>query len=285
LSRRGCGPGRTAHPVDSGTAELVHDPDRPSGWTLVLDGTPQSHVDLADPTYLQFEYVRVLGHVVDLCAEPGRALDVVHLGAGALTLPRYVAATRPGSRQRAFEADAALLELVRRKLPLPTEARLRVRTDDARKGLASLRGDTADLLVSDVYAGARTPAHLTSVEVMQHASRVLRPGGTYAVNLADGPPLTFARAQLATLRSVFAHVCCVADPAVLRHRRFGNLVAVASAEGLPLAELSRRTASDPMPTRVLHGAPLERLVGSAPVVTDASAVDSPLPPDDTFGRR
>ncbi len=271
------------HPVDSGVAELVRDPDRPQGWTLLLDGTPQSHVDLFDPTWLAFEYVRMLGHVVDLCAEPGRSLVVVHLGGAALTLARYVAATRPGSRQRAFEVDAALVELVRRELPFRSGCRVRVRIDDARVGLTSLRPASADLVVSDVYAEGRTPAHLTSVEVVREAARVLRPGGTYAVNLADGPPLAFARSQVATLQAVFPHVGVLADTGVLRGRRFGNLVAVASAEELPLAGLLRRAAADPMPTRMVHGEALRQFTTGARVVTDATAVPSPQAPAGAFG--
>src|SRR5260221_4014794 len=103
--------------ADSGVVELVGDPDRRRAWTLLVDGAPQSHVDLDDPQYLEFEYMRRLGHLVDLAAPPGKPLRVLHLGGGGLTLARYVAVTRPGSDQLAVEADAALLELVRRRLP------------------------------------------------------------------------------------------------------------------------------------------------------------------------
>ena len=65
---------------------------------LLIDGVPQSHVDLEDPGYLDFEYVRRIGHVIDEAAPAGQPLRVLHLGAGALTLARYVAATRPGRR-------------------------------------------------------------------------------------------------------------------------------------------------------------------------------------------
>src|SRR5215831_2073912 len=104
--------------VDSGVAEFQADPDRPEAWTLLLDGTPQSHVDLVDPEHLEFEYMRWLGHLVDLAASPGEPLRVLHLGGGGLTLARYVAATRPGSRQLAVEADAGVARVVRRRLPL-----------------------------------------------------------------------------------------------------------------------------------------------------------------------
>jgi spermidine synthase len=275
-------PGPTA--VTGGTAELLADADRDGSWMLLVNGTPQSHVDLEDPAHLEFEYVRRMGHVLDLAADPGAPLDVVHLGGGALTLPRYVAVTRPGSRQRVVEIDQPLTDLVREHLPLPRGARIRVRADDARVGLAALHTASQDVVLTDVFAGARTPAHLTSAEFAAEAHRVLRPGGVYAGNVADGPPLRFARAQVATLRSVFRHVCLLAEPGILRGRRFGNLVAVASDDELPIAGYVRHCAKDPMPARVVEGEDLDRFTGTARPVLDADAVASPEPPDGVFSR-
>ncbi|GLY78819.1 spermidine synthase [Actinoallomurus iriomotensis] len=269
--------------IDSGVATLVPDPDRPRSWTLEVDGTPQSHVDLDDPEYLDFEYVRRLGHVVDLIAPRGRPLRVLHLGGGGLTLARYVAATRPRSAQQVVEIDAALVDLVRRRLPLDRGARIRIRVGDARAVLARAPEDTFDLVVADVYAAGRQPAHLTSAEFHAAAARTLRPGGYYAANLADGAPLSFARAQVATLRTVLPEVCLIADPAVLRGRRFGNLVLVAGRTPPPVAELTRRAAGDPFPGRVVYGKELTRFASGAAPVTDATARPSPPPPEGVFG--
>jgi spermidine synthase len=274
------GPVRTTH----GTAELLADADRDGAWVLLVDDTPQSHVDLDDPTHLEFEYVRRMGHALDLAAPPGTPVDALHLGGGALTLPRYLAVTRPGSRQRVVEIDEPLTDLVRTHLPLPRGARVRVRADDARTALATRPDASADVVVCDVFAGARTPAHLTSAEFTAEVRRVLRPGGTYLVNVADGPPLRFARRQVATIRTAFPEVCLLAEPGTLRGRRFGNLVAVASDAELPIDGYVRRCARDPMPSRVVHGDELDRFAGRAPVVHDADAVDSPEPPAGVFGR-
>jgi spermidine synthase len=275
-------PGRTQ--VQGGTAELLADADREGSWMLLVNDTPQSHVDLDDPSHLEFEYVRRMGHVLDLAAAPGAALDAVHLGGGALTLPRYVAVTRPGSRQRVVEIDQPLTDLVRGYLPLPRGARIRVRADDARVGLAALHADSADVVVCDVFAGARTPGHLTTAEFAADVRRVLRPDGVYTANVADGPPLRFARGQIATLRSVFRQVCVLAEPGTMRGRRFGNLVAVASDAELPIDDYVRRCARDPMPARVVHNADLRRFVGTALPVQDADAADSPEPPAGVFNR-
>ncbi|MBQ0999323.1 spermidine synthase [Streptomyces sp. RK62] len=281
-SRRGATAASVAETVDGGLAELIPDPDRARAWTLLLDGAPQSHVDLDDPAFLSFEYQRRLGHVIDLVAPPGRPVRAVHLGGGALTLARYVAATRPRSTQQVVERDAPLVELVRRELPLDRTARIRVRSTDAREGLAKVPDGWADLVVADVFSGARTPAHLTSTEFLDEVRRALAPGGWYAANLADGPPLTHLRGQIATAAARFAELALVADPTVLRGRRFGNAVLVAADQPLPIPELTRRAASDPHPGRVEHGRALRDFTGGATPVTDASAVDSPAPPASVF---
>ncbi|MEW2217791.1 fused MFS/spermidine synthase [Streptomyces sp. NPDC006990] len=268
--------------VDGGAAALVPDPDRPHAWSLLLDGAPQSYVDLDDPTHLGFEYQRRLGHVVDLLAPPGRPVQVLHLGGGALTLARYVAATRPRSTQQAVEADEALTRLVREHLPLEQGRRVRVRSGDARAALRKLPEAWADLVIADVFGGARTPAHLTSVEFLHEVRPVLRPAGWYAANIVDGAPLRHLRAQIATAAAVFPQRCLLADPAVLRGRRFGNGVLLAAADELPVAELTRRTAGDPHPGRVESGRSLDAFTAGAAVVTDATATASPPPPEGTF---
>jgi spermidine synthase len=237
--------------VRLGTAELVPDLTRAGSWLLFVDGVPQSGVDLAEPGYLEFEYVRRIGHVADLAFPALQPLRVLHLGGGALTLPRYLAHTRPGSAQLVAEADEELTTLVRAKLPLPRGHRVRVRAGDARAVLESVRAGGYDLVISDVFAGAVIPAHLTTAEYVAATARALRPGGVYAVNVADGPPLKGARSAVATLRSVYKETCVIAEASVLRGRRLSNLVLVGSDQPLPVEALRRAAAADPFPARVV----------------------------------
>ncbi|MFD9130652.1 spermidine synthase [Kitasatospora sp. NPDC059571] len=279
---RSHGQGPLVRPVDSGTAELRPDRDRPRGWHLLLDGAPQSMVDLDDPTHLGFEYQRRIGHLIDLAAPPGRPISVLHLGGGALTLARYTAATRPRSRQQVAEIDTALTELVRSQLPLERGWQIRVRGADARSVLERAPEGGADLVIADVFAGARVPAHCATTEFAALAARALAPGGRLVVNIADGSALAFARAQAATLRAVFPEVCLVADPAVLRGKRFGNLVMAAAATPLPVEELGRRVATDAQLGRIEHGRGLVDFTAGAAPVADAAAVPSPAPPPGVF---
>lgn len=271
----------TTERVDSGEATLVPDPDRPGCWTLFVDGLPQSYVDTGDPANLRYRYMRRLADVVDAAAPARRPIEILHLGGGGLTLPRYVAATRPGSAQRVVEKDAALTDFVRRNLPLPRGASVRVRAADARAALETMGDARFDLVLADVYSAARVPASLGTVEAATHVARVLRPHGWYAVNLADGRDLAYTRAHVATLRKVFPQVGLTAEPGVLKGRYFGNLVAVAGAD-LPVAALAREAAKDQFPATLLSGAELDRFVAGARAVTDNDARESPAPPSTLF---
>ncbi|KUM70071.1 spermidine synthase [Streptomyces curacoi] len=268
--------------VDYGIAKLMPDVDRNRAWLLTVDGAPQSYVDLDEPSYLEFEYARRLGHVLDTVAEPGRALDALHLGGGALTLPRYLAATRPGSRQDVVEADRGLLELVEEHLPVPDGDGIRLHAGDARAWLEAAPDDSADVLVADVFGGSRVPAHLTSIGYVRQVERVLRGSGVCLANLADAAPFAFLRSQLATYASLFEELVLIAEPGVLRGRRFGNAVLVAAHHPLDTAALARLTASDAFPARVEHGPGLRDFIGGARPVRDEDAVPSPEPPDGAF---
>jgi spermidine synthase len=265
----------------------VIEPDRwvPGAYTLVVDGTPQSHVNLDDPSQLFFEYVQRIGHVIDQLGMPGEPITAIHLGAGALTLPRYIEATRPGSRQQVIELESDLVDLVRAQLPLPRSASIRVRYGDAREMLgrlpAGLRG-TADLLVVDVFSGARTPGHVTSIEFYREAVALLKPDGIVAVNVADGPGLAFARGQAATLLAAVEDVAALAETQILKGRRFGNVVLVGSQARLPLDWMPRLLAGGPHPSKVVHGAELRDWLAGAAIVTDATAIPSPPPSKGIF---
>jgi spermidine synthase len=265
----------------------VIEPDRwvPGSFTLVVDGTPQSHVNLDNPAELFFEYIQRMGHVIDQLGMPGEPITAVHLGAGAFTLPRYIEATRPGSRQQVVELESDLVDFVRTHLPWSSRAQIRVRHGDAREVVAKfppgLRG-SVDLLVIDIFSGARTPAHVTSLEFYRSAVSLLADDGVVLVNVADGPGLAFARGQASTLASVVADVAVLAETQILKGRRFGNVVLVGSQKPLPLEWMPRLLAGGPHPSKVVSGGELRDFIAGAPIVTDATAIQSPPPAKSIF---
>ena len=91
-----------------------------------------------------------------------------------------------------------------------------------------------------------------------------------------------ARAQAATWLEAFAHVVVLADPGVLRGRRFGNLVLAASDAPFDLDHLSRVTARTVGRARVEEGGAFRR---TASPCWDADPPVAPVPPEDVFSRR
>lgn len=270
-------------------AEIEEDRWVPGAIQLLVDGTPQSHVNLREPSEVFFEYVRRIAHAIDLFRAPGQPISALHLGGGAFTLPRYIEATRPGSRQQVIELESALVGLVREAAPLPKRASIRVRHGDAREVLGKLpqgMHGAIDLVVVDIFAGSRTPAHVSSIEFYELIAPLLAPDGLVVVNTTDGTGQAFTRSQVATLAAVFGTVAAVGEPQTLKGRRFGNVVLLASNSDVDheLEWLPRLLAGGPHPARMLVGRELDEWLRGARAVTDVEAVPSPEPPAEVFGR-
>lgn len=266
-------------PIATGTAELHRSPDDPDAVTLLVNGVPSSHLDLADPGRLDFEYMQQMAAVLEHLPQEDRPLRAVHLGAAGCAMARWAHARFPGARQVAVDLDPVLVALVRDWFDLPRSPALRLRAGEARAELATLPDAGADAVLRDVFAGDRTPVHVTTEEFARDVSRVLRPGGVYLANCADRPPLSLARAEAATLGAVFAHVGVVAEPGVLRGRRYGNLVVIGTDDPDLLSGpgLARDLRSLPVPARLLVDTELSAFVGRTPPLRDAAPEVGPEP--------
>lgn len=222
--------------------------EHPDGWMVRVDGHDQSYVDLADPTRLVFDYVRRMGDVIDVL--PPGSTRFLHVGGAGLTLPRYVAATRPGASQVVLEPDEELTALVRERLPLPRRSGIKVRPFDGATGVAGVRDGWADLVVLDAYDEGEVPESVVTPAFLADVARALAPGGLLLVNLADRAPFRRARDVVARVRATVGPIVLSAEPATLRGRRPGNLLLVAGA-GLPLDALRRSAETSAAPYRVL----------------------------------
>ena len=187
-------------------------------------------------------------------------------------------AERVRSPQIVLEPDVELTELVRRTLPLPRRHRIRVRPVDGLTGVAQLAACSADVVVLDAYANGRVPAELTTVQFLSDVARVLRADGTMLLNLADEPGAAYLRRVYAGLVTAFGQVALIGTHEVLKGRRFGNSVAVASHRPLDIDALRRRVASMPFPTGLRDGAQLARQFAGSTAFTAADSAQSPPPP-------
>ena len=258
-------------------ALLVPDLAYPRAFTLRVGRTDQSYVDLDDPLRLEFDYMQRLVDVLDSVDEPGQRLRVVHIGGAAMTLPRYVAATRPTSAQIVLEPDTELTAFVRQYLPLPPRSGIKVRGVDGRRGIAELHDGYADLVIIDAFVGARVPAELTTATFLADARRALNDHGVIMINLTDRGPLAYARRVLAGVRAAFPYTLLCAESSTLKGRRFGNVIIVGSAAPLPYAAIAERAGRSPFPYRVLRGARLSQLLADSVPFGDEDAEESPEP--------
>jgi spermidine synthase len=224
-------------------ANVDTDPQRPSGRVLVLDDLRHSYVDLEDPTYIGFRYLRTTTAAIDTAFDAGEPVDALHIGGGGFTLPQWLAATRPGTDSHVLELDEGIVELARDELGLETGPELSVDVGDARIGIASLDDDDYDFVMGDAFGGRSVPWHLTTVEFLEEVDRVLRDDGVYMVNVIDGPRMRFARAEITTLRRVFSEVVAIGPPAAFDGLTSANVVLVASQSPIDVAELTERVAA------------------------------------------
>lgn len=263
----GSSPAAGVFEIDTGTCELVEGGYGLRGWVLEVNGVPSSHVDLDDPARLDFEYMRWIAHLAEAQWPPADKLRILHLGGGACSLARRFAVVFPEARQVVVEIDGKLAVLVREWFDLPRAPRLRIRVGEARAVTESLVDASRDLVVRDVFAGSATPPPLTTGEFTAQVKRVLAPGGVYAVNCGDTRDAATARREAATLGAHFAHVVAIADPAVLKGRRHGNIVLAGS--DLPLGTdpaLARALSSGGVPAQLWGDAEVRRFaLGSAPL--------------------
>ncbi|BCW43169.1 spermidine synthase [Arthrobacter sp. StoSoilB5] len=272
------GPAAGVYYIDTGDCELIPDPDNNNGWLLKINGVLSSHIDLTDPLFLDFEYMRWIAALVESRwpREARPKLRALHLGGGACSMARYFNAAYPDARQVVVELDGKLADYVRGWFELPKAPLLRIRVGEARAVTESLTPGTRDLIIRDVFAGAFTPRALTTREFNAHADAVLAPDGLYVVNSGDAPDLKNARADAATIADTFEHTMIIADPAMLKGRRYGNMIMAGSH--VPFGDdptLARKLLGGAVPAHIWNDAQVRAFAAGTPVRHDPPAA-SPL---------
>lgn len=258
------GPAPVSRYLRSAGQHAVIEPDTytDGGFVLSIGGAEQSHVDLADPEDIFYEYLRRIGHLVDLAAPWGEPVTALHLGAGALTLARYIQATRPGSLQYAVELERELLDFVLEQLPLPEGTRLHTVIGDARAALAELPAEVRfDVVILDIFSGPEAPEHLACTEFYAEAAALLSDRGVLIVNVGDEPGLTLVRSQVAALRRAMTDVAAVAESGMFTGRYPGNIILAGTQKPWPAEWTAALTARGPHPARVLAGVELDPFSG------------------------
>ncbi|MDO8186628.1 fused MFS/spermidine synthase [Conexibacter sp. JD483] len=249
-------------------ASVIVAADNPNARELILDDLHHSYVDLKNPAHLEYGYTQWIGHAITAQA-PSRDAprDVVFVGGGGFTLPRWLLATHPGSNAHVLEVDGRLVDLDRERLGLRTSPQLQVTVGDARMTMRDRPTASADVVVGDAFGTYAVPWHLATREWIGEVKRVLKPGGLYALNVIDGGELKLMRAETATVMEQFRNVWMVNAPGADARPGQGNAVLLASDGPLP----DRVAGSNAWNGTSFNRMALEHWVGDATPLRDELA--------------
>ena len=228
---------------------MIADPDRPGAFVLRVAKTDQSYIDLSDPLHLEFDYVEKIAEVIHAWRPPPERVRVLHIGGGGLTLPRFIAATRPTSAQIVLEPDVELTELVRQVAPLAARSGIKIRPQDGLSGLAQIPAASQDVVILDAFDEGAVPGELATKEFFASVSGALTGGGVFIANIADQAPFSWSRHFVAGVSEIFRTVTLGALTSTWRGRRYGNMVVVGG--GVDIRYLQRRAAGAAFPYRWL----------------------------------
>ncbi|EMQ99963.1 spermidine synthase [Paeniglutamicibacter gangotriensis] len=239
-------------------ANLEKDTFVPGSWVLSLGGAEQSHVNVEHPGDIFYEYLRRLANHVDEHGQFGEPLRVLHLGAGALTLARYIEHERPGSVQVAVDLERELLDFVLDALPMRDPGNLTTIIGEARQVLtAQLAGEEFDLIVLDIFSGSGAPEHLTVPGFYAEMNSLLRPQGMVLVNVGDDPPFAFADTQIHAMSEIFGTVMASAPTEIFSRKYPGNMILAGTQSRIDMEMVDRLRAAGPHPGTVLFGGDLD----------------------------
>jgi hypothetical protein len=237
--------------------ELIaeRDPLRPSGRLLRQGDMDASYVDLADPSHLEFDYMRWMRIVLHRAA----ARRILHVGGGACALARALAAEDPAGRQEVCEVDPDVLAFARAHFGLRRTPGLRVRHAEGRTFIARQPDAGWDAVAIDAFVAATVPRQLVTLEAATNLARV---APLALINVLDDRAGREVHEVAAGLGRAYPRVWALGA-------RAGNTIVVGSARPLDLDRIAAEAAADPSPGRLTRPETMARLTaGSVPLSDD-----------------
>lgn len=165
----------------------------------------QSGVSLGQPDQLAFWYTQQLAQIVK---QAERKQDILILGGGAFTLPRYLAKKYPSAHIDVVEIDPELATIARQYFGYDDPANVSLIFEDART-YVNRTDKRYDIVAVDVYGDAAVPFTLLTREYGERIAAITAPEGIVATNMIaglEGKCSTLLRALDAPYRSQFPYV-------------------------------------------------------------------------------
>ena len=195
-----------------------------------------SYIDLADPSYLEFDYMRWMRIVLRAAA----ARLILHIGGGACALARALAAEDPAGLQEVCEVDADVLAIAREHFGLRRTPGLRVRHAEGRAFIAHQRNAEWDAVAIDAFEAAAVPRQLITLGA---ASDLARVAPLALINVLDDRAAREIHTVAAGLARAYRRVWALGA-------RAGNTIVVGSARPLDLDRIAAQAAADHSPARL-----------------------------------
>jgi spermidine synthase len=159
----------------------------------------QSSMKLNDPYALDLDYSKSI--VAALALHPAPK-EVLLVGLGGASIPKFIAKHWPGIRMDIVELDADVVTVCQRFFEFKGGPGMRVILMDGR--MYFKRTDRKyDVILLDAYAADHVPFHLTTLEFVRLVRDHLKPGGVAASNLWEYGINRFYHAELRTFQETF----------------------------------------------------------------------------------
>ncbi|WP_432788908.1 fused MFS/spermidine synthase [Brevibacterium sp. K11IcPPYGO002] len=246
--------------ISTGQARLEKLDGEADSYVLHVNGVPSSSITLSDPQRLDFEYLDWMRRIIDV-ELPHRTLRAAHIGAAGCALARALNSARPGSKQTAIDIDAKLLDFARDWFDLPRSPALALRAGDGAVEIGKFRADTLDVLVRDAFDHDSVPTTQQTSEFFASCAEAVKDSGIYVANVPDPGDHHLLRDELRGLGEHFAHLAAATEPAILKGRRRGNVVVLASHSELDTAGLDRSLRTAASSATFLAGTDLRSRLG------------------------
>ena len=265
---------------------ITADPENPSQRAMFLDKLKHSDFDTANPLNLCYDYHWIYESVVNATVVSNTPVSALVLGGGAYAFPRYLEASRPGSRIEVCEIDPAVTKAAYAACGLASNTTIRSINLDARVFVGGLCGQGAmgpryDFVFGDFLNDYSIPYQMTTVEFTRMVASLMTEDGLYMVNLIDCYyPGNFLGSAVKTFRQVFPSVTVFTSNPSLEERDTFVLVCSKKPKDFPSLEAAIK-AKHPYGGTLLQPKLVEALLDQRDVLVltdDRAPVENLLAP-------
>jgi spermidine synthase len=188
-------------------AEICIDPDFLDIHVLTMGGHVHSAVDVGNPKNMLHLHAEKVTQKIENSFSNRKSINALHLGGGALSIPRYIEAMEIKSSQVVVELYKDLIEFVLVNLPLPPQAKVDFIYGDAFDVVFSDNPKLSfkfDYIFVDAYLEPCTPEHLTTELFYSKVFERLDTKGLLSINVIDNNKFSLVSHHIRVLSEIFS---------------------------------------------------------------------------------